>query len=122
MATSSATTRRPTCGRASTTRDGNLSCDRHPERSEGSALITPDSEDRYFDPDPTVRRHARAIYETTRGLPIISPHGHDDAAPLATNDAFQDLASLIITPDHYVLRLLYSRGVPLESPGVAPID
>ncbi len=79
-------------------------------------------DDRCFDPDPTIRRHARALYDETRALPIISPHGHVDPAILATNDAFQDPASLIITPDHYILRMLYSRGVSLESLGVAPID
>lgn len=79
-------------------------------------------EDRYFDPDPTIRRHARALYDETRRLPIVSPHGHVDPAILASNDPFSDPASLIITPDHYILRMLYSRGVPLESLGVAPID
>ena len=80
------------------------------------------NEDRYFDPDPTIRRHARALYDETRALPIVSPHGHVDPAILAGNDAFADPASLLITPDHYIFRLLYSRGVPLESLGVAPID
>ena len=79
-------------------------------------------EDRYFDPDPTVRRNARALYDETRALPIISPHGHVDPATLAKNDAFTEPASLIVTPDHYILRMLYSRGVPLESLGVASID
>jgi len=79
-------------------------------------------EDRYFDPDPVIRQHARVLYDQTRALPIISPHGHVDPAMLAKDDPFPDPASLIITPDHYVLRLLYSRGVPLESLGVAPID
>jgi glucuronate isomerase len=79
-------------------------------------------EDRFFDPDPTVRRHARALYEETRALPIVSPHGHVDPAILATDDAFPDPSSLIITPDHYILRMLYSRGIPLESLGGAPID
>jgi len=79
-------------------------------------------EDRYFDPDPTIRRYARALYDETRALPIVSPHGHVDASILAKNDAFTDPASLLVTPDHYILRMLYSRGVPLESVGVAPID
>ena len=79
-------------------------------------------EDRYFDPDPTIRRHARALYEETRALPIVSPHGHVDAGLLARNDPFVDPASLLITPDHYILRMLFSRGVPLESLGVPPID
>lgn len=84
--------------------------------------VTDLQEDRYFDPDPTIRRHARALYDETRGLPIISPHGHVDPAILANDDAFVDPTSLIITPDHYILRMLYSRGVPLELLGVARID
>jgi glucuronate isomerase len=79
-------------------------------------------EDRFFDSDPTVRRHARALYEETRALPIVSPHGHVDPQILATDEAFPDPSALIITPDHYILRMLYSRGIPLESLGVAPID
>ena len=79
-------------------------------------------EDRYFDPDPTIRRHARALYEETRTLPIVSPHGHVDPGTLARNEAFSDPTSLIITADHYVLRMLYSRGIPLESLGLGRID
>jgi glucuronate isomerase len=79
-------------------------------------------EDRYFDSDPIVRRHARTLYDETRALPIVSPHGHVDPAVLESNEAFRDPASLIITADHYVLRMLYARGVPLEWLGVAPID
>jgi glucuronate isomerase len=84
--------------------------------------VTDFHEDRYFDPDPTIRRHARALYDDTRGLPIISPHGHVDPAILANDDAFADPTSLIITPDHYILRMLYSHGVSLESLGVTRID
>ena len=84
--------------------------------------VTELHEHRYFDSDPTIRRHARELYEETRALPIISPHGHVDPAILANNDAFPDPSSLIITPDHYILRMLYSRGIPLEALGVAPID
>jgi glucuronate isomerase len=80
------------------------------------------SDDRYFDPDPTIRRHARAIHDETRGLPIVSPHGHVDAALLASDAPFPDPASLLVTSDHYVLRMLYSRGVPLESLGISPND
>jgi glucuronate isomerase len=84
--------------------------------------VTGFHEDRYFDPDPTLRRNARALYDEARALPIISPHGHVDPAILAKNEAFTDPASLIVTPDHYILRMLYSRGVPLEALGVAAID
>jgi glucuronate isomerase len=84
--------------------------------------VTEFLEDRYFDPDPTTRSLARELYEGTRELPIVSPHGHVDAAMLAANEAFADPASLIVTPDHYILRLLYSRGVSMESLGVKRLD
>ena len=84
--------------------------------------MSPLHENRYFDADPIVRRYARALYDATRLLPIVSPHGHVDPAILASDEAFTDPASLMITPDHYILRVLYSQGVPLEWLGVAPID
>lgn len=83
--------------------------------------------DRFFDPDPSIRRVARALYEETRGLPIVSPHGHVDPRILAEDAAFPEPAALLVQPDHYVLRLLYAHGVPLEDLGVqrrdgAPIE
>ncbi|MEX2153451.1 MAG: glucuronate isomerase [Gemmatimonadaceae bacterium] len=84
--------------------------------------MTEPQEDRSFDSDPTIRRHARALYEETRALPIVSPHGHVDPAILASDAPFSDPASLIVTPDHYILRMLYSRGVPIESLGIPPLD
>jgi glucuronate isomerase len=69
-----------------------------------------------------VRRVARALYDETRSLPIVSPHGHVDPRILATNDPFPEPTSLFITPDHYVLRLLYANGVPLEALGVPRRD
>ena len=77
------------------------------------------SEDRYFDPEPAVRRVARELFAETRELPIVSPHGHVDARLLAANTPFPEPASLLVTPDHYIYRLLYSRGVPLESLGIS---
>jgi glucuronate isomerase len=71
--------------------------------------------DRFFDPDPSIRRVARGLYEETRDLPIVSPHGHVDARVLAENAPFPEPASLIVQPDHYILRLLYANGVPLEA-------
>jgi glucuronate isomerase len=79
-------------------------------------------QDRFFDPDPTVRRHARALYEGTRDLPIVSPHGHVDPATLALDQPFPNPAQLLVIPDHYVLRMLYSQGVSLEALGVPPRD
>ena len=35
---------------------------------------------------------------------------------------FADPASLLLTPDHYVFRMLYSQGIRLEDFGVARVD
>jgi glucuronate isomerase len=79
-------------------------------------------EDRFFDPEPSVRRIARALYEETRTLPLVCPHGHVDPRLLAEDEPFPEPTALIITPDHYVLRMLYSRGVPLEALGIPTRD
>src|SRR5436309_3451662 len=78
--------------------------------------------DRFFDPDPSVRRIARDLYESTRDLPLVCPHGHVDPAMLAFNDPFPEPTALLITPDHYLFRMLYSRRVPMESLGVPTRD
>lgn len=79
-------------------------------------------EDRYFDSDPAVRHAARAIYDDTRALPLVCPHGHVDARLLAADEAFPEPTSLLLLPDHYILRMLYSCGVSLESLGVPRRD
>src|SRR2546426_4004228 len=78
--------------------------------------------DRFFDPDPTVRRVARELYEETRPLPIVSPHGHVDPQILARDEPFPEPAALIVQPDHYILRLLYAHGVSLETLGIPRRD
>jgi len=81
------------------------------------------AKDRYFDPDPAQRAVARELYGAVAGLPLICPHGHVDPRLLAGDDAtFGTPADLLIIPDHYVFRMLYSQGVPLESVGIAPAD
>jgi len=79
-------------------------------------------EDRFFDSDPSVRFVARALYEETRELPLICPHGHVDPALLAENSPFPEPTALLIIPDHYIFRMLYSRGVSLESLGIQTRD
>lgn len=74
--------------------------------------------DRLFPPDPEVRSIARRLYDEVRDLPIISPHGHVDARVLLEDRAFADPTSLLVTPDHYVTRLLHASGVPLDRLGV----
>ena len=78
--------------------------------------------DRFFDPDPAIRRVAREIHHETSQLPLVCPHGHVDPRLLATNDPFPEPTALILQPDHYILRMLYSRGVGLEELGVPTRD
>lgn len=80
--------------------------------------------DRLFPAEPTVRGIARELYAAVRDLPIISPHGHVPVEWLATDEAFRDPTSLLLTPDHYTNRLLHAvagielvdLGVPVGSP------
>lgn len=81
--------------------------------------------DRLFPPDPATRQVARELYYSVRDLPILSPHGHVDPRWLAEDTPFTDPTSLLISPDHYVTRLLHASGVPLDELGVgagAPLD
>src|SRR3954467_5657325 len=78
--------------------------------------------DRYFDPDPSIRSVARTLYEGTRGLPLICPHGHVDPVLLANDTAFPEPTALLIIPDHYIFRMLYARGIPLEALGIPARD
>lgn len=81
------------------------------------------SPDRFFDPEPAQRKLARELYESVRDLPLICPHGHVDPRLLA--DPAYDFgtpADLLIIPDHYIFRMLFSQGVPMEAMGVPRID
>src|SRR5580658_9966391 len=71
-------------------------------------------DDRLFPAEPSARKVARALYKQVRDLPIVSPHGHTQAAWFASNDPFPDPAALFVQPDHYVFRMLYSQGVSLD--------
>jgi len=71
-------------------------------------------EDRLFPAEPSARKIAKALYAQVRAVPIISPHGHTQAAWFANNQPFPDPATLFVQPDHYVYRMLYSQGIPLE--------
>ena len=70
--------------------------------------------DRLLPAEPAMRDIARGLLELVQDLPIISPHGHVDAAVLLRDLPFPDPATLLISPDHYVTRLIHSSGVPLE--------
>jgi glucuronate isomerase len=71
-------------------------------------------EDRLFPAEEGTRTIARRLYEGIRALPIVSPHGHTQAAWFAENQPFPDPVALFVQPDHYVFRMLYSQGVSLE--------
>ncbi|MDR0285499.1 MAG: glucuronate isomerase, partial [Propionibacteriaceae bacterium] len=76
--------------------------------------------DRLFPTEPTTRQIARRLYESIKDLPILSPHGHVPAAWIADNLPFTDPVSLLLSPDHYITRLLHADGVSLASLGVPP--
>ncbi|MDM7924746.1 MAG: glucuronate isomerase [bacterium] len=80
-------------------------------------------EDRYFGPDPGQKKIAAKLYERVKDKPLVCPHGHVD--PRLFSDPDYDWGTpvdLLIIPDHYVFRMLYSQGVPVESLGVPRRD
>lgn len=87
--------------------------------SGAPSLLHPD---RLLPVEPTLRRIARDIYETVRDLPIVSPHGHTDPAWFAEDQPFTDAAALLVTPDHYLLRMMGSVGISYDDLGVARQD
>ncbi len=74
--------------------------------------------DRLFPADPTTRGLARELYGAVKDLPIVSPHGHTDPRWFADDAPFADPVSLLLAPDHYLFRMLYSQGVALSDLGV----
>ena len=64
---------------------------------------------------------ARRLYREIKDLPIVSPHGHTDPRWYAENINFDNPAQLFIVPDHYLFRMIYSQGIPLERLGLAPM-
>ncbi|MDQ2639282.1 MAG: glucuronate isomerase [Pseudomonadota bacterium] len=79
-------------------------------------------EKRLFPSDPAQRSIARRLYAGVCHLPIISPHGHTDPGWFAGNAPFANATELLLVPDHYVVRMLYSQGVPLDALGIPRRD
>jgi glucuronate isomerase len=77
---------------------------------------------RFFPVESKSREIAGDLFAAVEHLPILSPHGHTDPAWFASDAPFQDAASLLLQPDHYVLRMLYSQGVGLEQLGIPTLD
>jgi len=78
--------------------------------------------DRFFDSDSVIRTYAREIFDNIKSLPIISPHGHVDPGIFVDNKPFENPSQLFITPDHYLFRMLYSQGIPMEALGIPSIN
>ena len=79
-------------------------------------------EDRFFSPVTSIRNHAKEIYSSIKDLPIISPHGHVDSSIFAENKPFPNPTELIFIPDHYLFRMIYSMGIPMEALGIPTVD
>lgn len=69
--------------------------------------------DRLLPADPGTRDIARRLLAHVEDLPIISPHGHLEASMFVHDQAFADPTTLLISPDHYLTRILHSAGVDL---------
>ncbi len=79
--------------------------------------------DRYFDSEPAQRNIARELFQSVSHLPIVSPHGHvDPNLFVAEHASFGSPADMLIIPDHYVFRMLYSQSIPMESLGIPRVD
>lgn len=78
--------------------------------------------DRLFSANPIERDIARNLFESVSHLPIVSPHGHTDPRWYARNENFANPAELLVVPDHYVFRMLFSQGVRLEDIGIATLS
>ena len=78
--------------------------------------------DRLFPASELAQSIARELYPEVADLPLICPHGHTDPAWFAKNERFSDPAALFLTPDHYVLRMLRSRGLSYDDLGVPRKD
>ncbi|MFD2610399.1 glucuronate isomerase [Deinococcus taklimakanensis] len=76
-----------------------------------------------FGPDTRQCDLAMELYSGIEHLGIVAPHGHVSPALLADPQArFANPHELLVKYDHYLFRLLYSQGVPVEALGVGQTD
>lgn len=78
--------------------------------------------DRLLPSDPATRSIARQLYERVANLPLVCPHGHCEASWFASNAPFPNATELLVTPDHYVLRMLASQGISYDDLGLLRVD
>jgi glucuronate isomerase len=72
--------------------------------------------DRYLPPDPAAKRVAEQLYADMAQLPLVCPHGHVDPRLFSDPDYyFGSPTELLLIPDHYIFRMLYSQGIELET-------
>ncbi len=74
---------------------------------------------RLFSSNENERTIARELYNSIKNLPIISPHGHTDPSWFSGNANFTNATELLLSPDHYVFRMLYSQGIDMDALYVA---
>lgn len=75
----------------------------------------------YFSPETASL--ATELYQQVAHLPLICPHGHVDPRLFAEPDyPLGTPVDLLVIPDHYIFRMLFSQGIPLESLGIPRRD
>ena len=78
---------------------------------------------RYFAINPAQKRAAAELYASAKDLPLVCPHGHVDPRLFADPDyQFGSPVDLLIIPDHYIFRMLYSQGISLDSLGIPTLS
>jgi glucuronate isomerase len=66
---------------------------------------------------------AYTLVQRAAHLPLVCPHGHVDPRIFADADyQFGSAVELLLIPDHYIFRMLYSQGISLESLGIPRRD
>ncbi|NMB55506.1 MAG: glucuronate isomerase [Leptolinea sp.] len=74
------------------------------------------SSDRFFSPNPQQKTAALDLYSSIQDLPIISPHGHvDPGLFVPPTIRLGNPIEVLIQPDHYILRMLVSQGITLDT-------
>jgi glucuronate isomerase len=81
------------------------------------------AEDRFFGPDPQQKEIAASLFQGIADLPLICPHGHVNPSIFTNpNYSFGSPVDLLIIPDHYIFRMLYSQGITLDMLGIPCLD
>lgn len=78
--------------------------------------------DRIFDPDPSIRRIARELYDGTKDLPLVCPHTHVDPKLFSRNEQLPEPTKLLVVSDPAICRMLHSQGIPLDLLGTPRAD